>query len=74
MTQSESMVGPPLVIRVHSQSPDAAPAIKVEDEFEKSLLIWLQTPLLDGPLAFMPEALKHWGHANTDCSKHTMQF
>ena len=66
MTQSESMAGLPLVIRVCSQSPNAAPAVKVEDEFEKSLPIWLQTPLLDGPLAFMPEALVHWGHANTD--------
>jgi len=74
MTRSESMVGLPLVIRVCSQSPDAAPAIKVEDEFEKSLPIWLQTPLLDGPLAFMPEALVHWGHANTDRSEHTVQF
>ncbi len=74
MTQSESMVGPPLVIRVCSQSPNAAPAIKAEDDFEKSLPIWLSTPLLDGPLVFTPEALKHWGHANTDCSEHTMQF
>src|SRR5258708_6556339 len=36
-----------------------------EDEFEKSLPIWLQTPMLEGPLAFTPEVLKHWGHANT---------
>ena len=52
MTQSESMVGPPLVIRVHSQSPETTPSVKVEDEFEKSLPIWLRTPLLDGPLVF----------------------
>ncbi len=66
MTRSESMAGPPLVIRVCSQSPETAPSAKVEDEFKKSLPIWLRTPLLDGPLVFMPEALVHWGHANTD--------
>ncbi len=66
MTRSESTAGPPLVIRVCSQSPETAPSIKVKDEFEKSLPIWLRTPLLDGPLAFTPEALVHWGHANTD--------
>src|SRR5258708_33726086 len=52
MTRSESTVGLPLVIRVRSQSPETAPSIKVEDEFEKSLPIWLRTPLLDGPLVF----------------------
>src|SRR6266436_7951313 len=74
MTQSESTVGLPLVIRVCSQSPETTPSVKVEDEFEKSLPIWLRTPLLDGPLAFTPEALVHWGHANTDRSEHTVQF
>src|SRR5258708_5290784 len=74
MTQSESMVGPPLVIRVHSQSPETTPSVKVEDEFEKSLPIWLRTPLLDGPLVFTPEALVHWRHANTNRSEHTVQL
>ena len=63
-----------MVIRVRSQSPETMPPIKVEDEFEKSLPIWLRTPLLDGPLAFTPEALVHWGHASTNRSEHTMQF
>jgi len=71
MTRSESMVGPPLEIKICSPSPDAVPTT---DEFEKSLPIWLRTPLLDGPLAFTPEALVHWGHANTDRSEHTIQF
>ncbi len=56
-------MGPPLEIKICSPSPDAVPTT---DEFEKSLPIWLRTPLLDGPLAFTPEALVHWGHANTD--------
>ena len=73
VTQSEPMVGLPLEIKIHSSSPDAEQVTQTKDKFEKSP-IWLQTPMLEGPLAFKPEVLKHWGCANTDHSEYTMQF
>ncbi len=74
LTQSESTVGLPLEISMCSPSPDEKSPMGGEDDLEKSLPIWLRTPLLEGPLAFTPEALKTWGHANVDHSKHTIQF
>src|SRR5258708_16082081 len=68
------MVGPPLEISMHSPSPDEKSPTGGEDNLEKSLPIWLHTPLLEGLLAFTPEALKTWGHTNVDHSEHTIQF
>ncbi len=73
-SQSESMIGPPLEITIHSPSPDTDQAVDTEDELEKNLPYWLSTPSLDRPLAFTPEVLKIWGSANTDCSEQAIQF
>ncbi len=45
-----------------------------DDDYENNSPVLLSVPQLEGPIAFMKEALKNWGRAHIDNSEQSVQF
>ncbi len=45
-----------------------------DDDYENNSPVLLSVPQLEGPIAFMKEALKNWGQAHIDNSEQSVQF
>ena len=45
-----------------------------DDDYENNSPVLLCVPQLEGPIAFMKEALKNWGRAHIDNSEQSVQF
>ncbi len=45
-----------------------------DDDYESNSPVLLSVPQLEGPIAFMKEALKNWGGAHIDNSEQSVQF
>ena len=65
----------PSLSQEQSESPGLLDVWEDEESKEEELPPFLlNVPLLEGPLAFKPAALKSWGRAHIDNSERSIQF